>query len=384
MKDFATAASERSPSGDGRPWWRRPLVGATWVVCMLAWIFNTASPAWAASPPTTKSPAPTSKGRVTFGIVPALANGEAARSNFTISATPGGVAFDHVVALNYSTQPLSLQVYATDAIETSSGGFSLLPANIKPTGAGAWIAIPSPFTTVVVPAKTPKAPGQALIPLTIHVPFAAGAGDHVAGIVVSLQTRGTNGTGENVVLDQRVGTRVFIQVSGPLSPKLTLSGLHSSYVGTINPVGRGRVDVSYVLTNSGNVDLAVNQTVAVTGILGSKRVVRMPKVSLLLPGASIPEQAVVAGVWPQLLTHEVVTANPIVLATGHGSPAVTASASVWLWTVPWPLVVLLLVLIVVAYLYRRTRSRRSPTETGGDIVGSDEVGASVGRAEVRA
>lgn len=374
MKERATAPTELSLPTHGRPWWHGPLVAATVAVCVLGWIFSAALPASAAS-------LPSSKGRVTFGIVPALANGEAARSNFTISATPGGVAFDHVVALNYSTVPLSLQLYATDAIETSSGGFSLLPANIAPTGAGAWITIPAQFATVLVPAKTSTAPGQVLVPLTIHVPFKAAPGDHVGGIVVSLQTRGTNATGQNVVLDQRVGTRVFIQVSGPLSPKLTLSRLHSSYVGTLDPVGRGHVDVSYVLTNAGNVDLAVHQSVSVTGILGSKRVVNVPKVSLLLPGASIPEQVAVAGVWPQLLAHDVVIAKPIVLATGHGSPAVSASASVWLWTVPWLLVILVIVVVVAIYLYRRKRSLRSDG-IGGEISRSDRASESVGRAEV--
>jgi hypothetical protein len=387
MKDLAAAPTELSLPIHGRPWWRRPLVGAATAVCVLGWMVGSALPASADSPPTSKAPtskAPTSKDRVTFGIVPALANGEAIRSNFAIAATPGAVAFDHVDALNYSKVPLALQLYATDAIETAGGGFSLLPANIAPTGAGAWISIPPQDATVVVPAKTAKAPGQVLVPLTLHVPFSATPGDHVGGIVVSLQTRGTNRSGQNILLDQRVGTRVFIQVSGPLSPKLTVSDLRSSYVGTLNPVGRGHVDVRYVLTNSGNVDVAVDQSVSVTGILGSKRVVTVPKVSLLLPGASIPEQVAVAGVWPQLLAHEVVTAKPVVLATGRGSPAVTATASVWLWTIPWPLVILLIVVIAAVYLYRRKRSRRPPNEAGGELSRSDEVLESVGRAEVPA
>jgi hypothetical protein len=369
MTDRASAPTELSPPIHGRPWWHRPPVGVASALCVLGWLFSWALPASAASAPKSSSThksasAPESKGRVTFGIVPALASGEAARSNFTIAATPGGVAFDQVVALNYSTVPLSLQLYATDAIETSSGGFSLLPASIAPTGAGAWIAIPPQFATLQVPAESSKTPGHVLVPLTIHVPFTAAAGDHVGGIVVSLQTRGTNATGQNVVLDQRVGTRVFIQVSGPLSPKLGLSHLHSSYSGTLNPVGRGHVNVSYVLTNTGNVDLAVHQSVSVTGLLGSKRSVNVPRVSLLLPGASIPEQAVVAGVWPQLLAHAAVTATPIVLATGHGSPPVTATDSVWVWTIPWPLLILLLLVIVVIYLYRRRRSPHSEEPDG--------------------
>ncbi len=333
-------------------------------------------------------------GRVTFGVLPANGSGQAVRSNFTIGATPGGVVFDHVAVVNYSTVPLTLQVYATDAIETTAGGFGLLPANVTPTATGSWIAIPAQYATVVVPAKTTSGPGQVLVPLTIRVPFKTSPGDHVAGIIASLQTRGTNATGQVVVLDQRVGTRVYIQVSGPLVAKLTLSGLHSAYEGTLNPVGQGHVETSYVLTNSGNVDLAVNQTVTVTGLLGSKRVVHIPKAALLLPQASISEQVTVPGVWPQLLSHEVVSATPTVLATGKLTRAVTASASVWLWTIPWTLIVIVIGLIVVLYLYRRRRShrsakggqhsRRSPNRASATAPGSDQVPASVPQSEVPA
>jgi len=376
MKNQASAPGELSLAIHRNAWWPRLLVGATSALCT-AWLCSSALPASAATAPATKS-------RVSFGIVPALGNGEAARSNFTIAATPGGVAFDQVVAVNYSTAPLSLQVYATDAVETSSGGFSLLPANVTPTGAGAWVSIPPQFATVLVPAKTAKAPGRVLIPLTIRVPFKAAPGDHVGGIVVSLQTRGTNATGQAVVLDQRVGTRVFIQVSGTLSPKLTLRDIHSSYVGILDPVGRGRVDVGYVLTNSGNVDLAVRQSLSVTGLLGSRRALSLPDVALLLPGASIPEQVEVRGVWPQLLAHEVLTAKPVVLATGRGLPAATASASVWLWTVPWPFVILLIVVAASIYLYRRKRARRSRNEGDGGRSSSKTIAEPAVRAEVPA
>ena len=353
---------------------RRPLVAAVIAICLSVGILSPASAAPAA--------APTS--RVTFGILPATAGGRAVRSNFTIGATPGGVVFDHVAVVNYSAVPLTLQVYATDAIETSAGGFGLLPANVTPTATGSWIEIPAQYATVVVPAKTSAGPGQVLVPLTIRVPFKTSPGDHVAGIVTSLQTRGTNATGQVVVLDQRVGTRVYIQVSGPLVSKLTISGLHSSYVGTLNPVGRGHVETRYVLTNSGNTDLAVKQTVAVTGLLGSRRTVQIPKVALLLPQASISEQVTVAGVWPQLLSHEVVTATPTVLATGSHSRAVTTTASVWLWTVPWTLIAILVMLIVAFYLYRRRRSRRKAKRAGGAIPDSGRVPVTVQPSEVPA
>ncbi len=377
MKVLQSASGEYPQFSWAKHPWLRPLPAVAAALCMLALAVSSSAPALAASPPA-------ASGRVTFGIVPAQANGEAVRSNFTIGATPGGVVFDQVAALNFSAVPLSLQVNATDAIETSGGGFGLLPPNVPPTKAGAWITIRPQFATVAVPAGTSKAPGHVLIPLTIHVPLDTAPGDHVAGIVVTLQSRGTNRTGQDVILDQRVGTRVYIQVSGPLIAKVSVSGLRSSYAGTLNPVGRGHVETSYVLTNSGNVDLSVGQTVSVTGLLGSKRVVNVPKVALLLPGASVSEEVAIPSVWPQLLAHEVVTARPTVLATGQRSHAVTATASTWLWTIPWPLIVVIIVLIGVLYLYRRQRSRRSPDRPRGTTPGSNEVPTPVQRTGVSA
>jgi hypothetical protein len=344
---------------------------------MLALAVGSSAPAWAAS-------SPTGNGRVTFGIVPAQANGEAIRSNFTIGATPGGVVFDQVAALNFSAVPLSLLVSATDAIESTGGGFGLLPPNVTPTKAGSWITIPPQFTSVTVPPGTSKAPGHVLVPLTIHVPFNTSPGDHVAGIVVTLQTKGVNRTGQAVILDQRVGTRVYIQVAGPLSAKLSVTGLHSSYVGTPNPVGRGNVETSYVLTNTGNVDLAVDQTLTVTGLLGSKEVVTAPKVALLLPGSSVAEQVAVPGVWPQLLAQEVVTAKPTVLASGQQLHAVNATASVGIWTIPWTLIILIIVLLGAIYLYRRRRSRRSPNLPTGPTSSSNRLPAAIERPQVSA
>ena len=177
-----------------------------------------------------------------------------------------------------------------------------------------------------------------------------------------------------------VATFGFVVTAGPslATPNVPYTDSDAdAYLGICNQQGHQ--------ITSGNVDLGVvRQSVSVTGLLGSKRTVSLPKVTLLLPGASIPEQAVVPGVWPQLLAHEVVSAKPVVLATGEGPPAVTASASVWLWTIPWTLVLIVIVVAAAVYLYRRKRSRRSRTEADGDVTGSKKVLQPTGRAEVPA
>ena len=181
--------------------------------------------------------------------------------------------------------PDSLQVYVTDAKETSSGGFGLLAPGQITTGVDSWASLPPGLLTVRVSAKTADGPGQVIVPLTVRIPDNAAPGDHVGGIVVSLRSVGTNSTGQDVVLLQRVGTRVFIRVAGKLVPRASIEDLRPSYQATINPLGAGRVKVSYVLTNTGNVDLALNhQIVSVSGLLETKQSV-LGGTSLLIPGA---------------------------------------------------------------------------------------------------
>lgn len=285
---------------------------------------------------------------------------------------------DNIALVNYSEQPLSLGLSATDGEETASGGFGLLPPSAKPVGAGSWIALPTGSTTVQVPPKsTSGTPGKAVVPFTMHVPPKAAPGDYAGGIVASLRTVGSNSSGQRVVLYQRVGTRVYVQVSGRLAPDLMVSGLHATYEQTLNPFGQGNAVVTYVLHNTGNVNLAVTQTVGVSELIGATRTVRTPAIALLIPGASVNERVVVTGVWPQFHLNASVAArghNPL----GGRAGSVVATASAGFWAIPWPLIVLIVVILLAALLYRRHRRRagaQSPDE-GGQGSGDEGFGGS--------
>jgi hypothetical protein len=320
------------------------LVCTVLVVCLL-------SPASAAT-------SSKSRARVTFGVEPASARGADGRPFFSFGVTPGAIVYDHVAVLDYSSTPLSLQLYATDAIETSGGGFGLLPATTRPTGTGSWISLPARFATVRVPAESAAlAPGQVVVPLVVRVPDNATPGDHSAGVVVSLRTVGANASGQRVILLQRVGTRVYIQVAGALAPNLAVTDLHASYDGTLNPLGQGQVTVSYLLRNTGNVNLAVGQSVTVSGFLGAKQVA-LAKVLFLLPGASLPESVVVPGLWPQFLLRTKVSARPMApagVSNIAGLQPLTTTTS--LWAIPWPLVTLIALVVLAGFLAYRVRSR---------------------------
>jgi hypothetical protein len=312
--------------------------------------------------PAVAAPKAPTKPRVTFGVQPATSTSRDARPHYSFGATPGAFLTDHVAVLNYSSRPLSLQLYATDAINTANGGFGLLVAGQKPTGVGAWITLPKRSATVRVPAQSKTAPGQVIVPFVLRVPANATPGDHVGGIVASLQTEGQNSSGQNVVLDQRVGTRVFIRVSGTLAPKLTLTNLHASYHGTLDPIGKGRVTVHYTLTNAGNVELGVNQGVSVTGLFGGSHHVTIASEPLLLPGDSVEETAQLSGGWPQFVVHAKVTAHPVAAPGDHDPQLSPVTASTHAWAVPWTLLVLVIVLlglIGAGIVARRRRSNPS-------------------------
>jgi hypothetical protein len=310
-------------------------------------------------------------GRVTFGVEPVAAAGAAVRPNFSFSATPGGVVNDSVAAVNYSSTPLSLQIYPTDAVETSGGGFGLLPASQKPTGIGTWIALAPGSSTVQVPAETTAGPGKVVIPFVVHIPLKATPGDHVGGIIASLQTAGSNGSGQRIVLDQRVGTRVFVLVAGPLRPQLTVTDLEATYDGTANPLGKGQVRITYQVNNAGNVDVGVDQSVAVAGAFSTERV-QPASIPLLLPGATVAEHAVVSGVWPGVLLRQRVIARPIALPGSTVPGLVPATASTTVSAVPWTLLAIIIVLVLAIVLVWRRRKRRV-LQRQGDEAGPKHV-----------
>jgi len=300
---------------------------------------------------------------VTFGVEPATAKIPDGRPFFSYGVTPGGLLMDHVAILNYSLRPLPLTVYPQDGVNTSAGGFTLKVGALKPSDAGAWISLGRSRLSVVVPArKSTLAPPAALIlPITVRVPFTATPGDHAAGIVAVLTSIARRGLA-NVRLDQRVATRVFIRVAGTVHAQLSIENLAASYQGTLNPVGRGALIVTYRVHNTGNANLAGTQAVQVTGWFGQRvTLTSLPQIPLLLPGGSVNETAHVPGVFPTgPLTVEVAVV-PLHLQ-GEVDPGLVrkVTATISVWAIPWLLIVLFLLLAALGAEYARRRWWRAP------------------------
>jgi hypothetical protein len=329
---------------------------ATLLASLLAVVpLSFAAPVSAQEPSPPSGEATATSGPLTWSLKPSTAQGPDARPHFVYDARPGQTVEDVVAVTNYSDSPLRLDLYAADGFTPDDGGFDLRQRGEVPTDVAAWVTVRSPQVDVA-------ARSTVLVPLVLVVPENATPGDHVGGVVASFTTTVTDGSGQQVAVENRVGSRIYLRVDGPLEPRLEIVDLRAGYDGTLNPVGQGAVDVSFTVVNTGNIRLSGQQVVTVTGPFGVElgRVV-LADVPELLPGARQEQVGRIDGVWPagRLSTEvELWAFDPV----GEVEVPPT-TASVDSWAVPWTL---LLVLAVVAAggLVRRAR-RRSRGPVGG-------------------
>lgn len=325
-------------------------------------------------------PKPKPGARITFGLQPATKGAPDARPSYRYSVTPGGTMRDQVAVRNLSATPVTFQVYATDAVNVDNGGFGLLPRTQRPRDVGTWVTVgPRGFKGSV----TVKAKSDVILPLALKVPLNAQPGDHTGGVVVSVTTQTKNAEGTNTVLEQRIGARMFIRVSGPARPSLTIKPVRPRYEDLLNPVGRGQTKVTYRITNTGNINLGGRQRLTVRGLVGPTQVsVKIPDATLLLPGGSIDVATSVRRTWPLIRARATVTVDPLVQ---EGDLVTTApfSASAGFWAVPWALFALLLLLALAIWIRSRIRRGRAPKPPSGGASG-DSMGTTPPRASQHA
>ncbi len=275
----------------------------TRIVVALALAVLAFTPAGIAAAGTLPSAPAATDDAITWSVEP-LQTADGLRRSFEYTVDPGTQIVDSVVVTNQGTTSAEFLIYATDAInEAETGAFSLLKREEAPTDSGAWITTASEKVTIE--------PGmQAVIPFNLLVPSDATPGDHVAGIVASVLTSGET-DGAAVVLEQRVGARVYLNVTGPVESGVELSGVTSGYTAELNPFAPGEVSVSYDVRNTGNVRLDVRQKLQITGPFGIPLGEVTPDpITELLPRQSIRVHADVPAVTALLLAWSTVTAVP--------------------------------------------------------------------------
>lgn len=244
------------------------------------------------------------EGEVTWSVEP-LPTPDGQRRTFEYAVDPGTQIVDSVVITNLGETSAEFLIYATDAInEPDTGAFGLLERDAEPTDVGGWITLASETLTIE--------PGQqATVPFNLLVPSDAAPGEHVAGIVASVLTIGENEDGSEVTLEQRVGARVYLNVSGAATAGVEIRGITSSYTPELNPFAPGTVSVSFDVANTGNQRLDAVPTLSITGPFGIPLGEFNPEaVTELLPRQSVRVTADVPAIAALALVFTTVTVVP--------------------------------------------------------------------------
>lgn len=285
------------------------------------------------------APAAAAPTAVTWTVQPADAAGPDGRRWIERTLDPGQQVTEHLAVRNLGDASAVFTLSAADGYLTAKGRFNMLPSDRKSVGGGTWVSAPASVT--VGAGKT------AVVPFLITAPTEVTPGDHPAGIAASIA--GAQGT---VQIESRVGFRLLLRASGNLRPAVTADRITMRYDRTWNPFQPGRVQVTYMATNTGNVRLGVPGTAEVSSLAGT---IKVPIAGVsgaeLLPGGAREESIRIDGVWGLGRLRTTVTLTP------PGVPPVTASITAWV--MPWPqlLVVAAALLLMLAWRQRRRRLR---------------------------
>jgi hypothetical protein len=289
-------------------------------------------------------------------VSPSGPKGPNGRPALDYKLDPGATVTDHVAVTNHSKQPLTLRVYAHDAFTTAGGGFDLRVGNAAPTDAGQWIKLGQ--ERIALPASS-----RVVVPFTLTVPANATPGDHAAGVVASLVADTTDASGNKVSVDHRVGSRVYLRVTGPLQPSLTVSDVKIQAATSWNPLELPRVAATFTVANTGNVRLGGTPSARIEGLFGlGARTTTAAAIPEILPGGSLTTTVLLDSVPPlfrERLTLDVLPA-PADGRTIDPAP-VRAISQHTLWLMPWPHLILLALAaaLLAAWLSaRRRRNRR--------------------------
>ncbi|GAA3817957.1 WxL protein peptidoglycan domain-containing protein [Streptomyces phyllanthi] len=206
------------------------------------------------------------------------------RPYFYVTADPGTTIRDKIVVTNKTTKPLKFRLYAADAYNTArDGGFAVRTVKEKQHGVGAW-AKPAK-SRVTVPAR-----GSVTVPFTLRVPERAEPGDHPGALVALDERIDTGGDALAFGVQQAVGARLYLRVSGPTVPALAVEKVRIRHDQPLVPgTGDSTATISYTLHNTGNVTLNPRVELRAEGLFGRTLLARdlasIP--SELLPGQRV-------------------------------------------------------------------------------------------------
>ncbi|MER7798424.1 DUF916 domain-containing protein [Microbacterium sp. NPDC096154] len=296
------------------------------------------------------------EGPEAWAVAPANAEGPDGRSSFDYVVEAGDTYEDHVAVRNFGEEPITVELYAQDAVQTVENAFEVLTPDERGRRVGAWLTLHS--TEVTVPPRE-----NVVVPFAIAVPADAEPGDHAGGIVAVSEA--VEGSGAS--MQYRVGARIHLRVAGPVEAGLEVDSLAGRHDTRLSPFAAAPLHVDATLENTGNVRLSPDALVRVDGIFGWwSATAPVEGIEEILPeGAQAASVTVdeVPPIGPLWVTVEVAG----VQSTGQDVTelAEITTRTIVVWAVPWVLVVavaLLLAAVVLAIVNLRRRRRVARTE----------------------
>ncbi len=288
-----------------------------------------------------------------WAVDPSGPDGPGDREHFVYTLKPGQVFQDTVALSNLSDEPRDFLIFPTDAYTVpGEGGFAALREGEEPESVGTWIEMPT--RTITVEGGT-----RADIPFQIVVPPDAEPGDHAGAILAVDALQGDvedpDAEGLGVSIRQRVGSRVYVRVDGPLQPALEVEEFRVDYENpTVPIVQSGTVEVQYEVRNSGNLRLTPEAELKIKAPFGvTLKTIEARELPEMLPDGRILVTETIDGVPPVgRLTAEVSLRS----RTGEGD-VYELTRSTTVTAMPWLLVAFVLLAIGVLFGWRWWRRR---------------------------
>ncbi|NGN65986.1 DUF916 domain-containing protein [Streptomyces sp. A7024] len=285
------------------------------------------------------------------------AKNSANRTDFRLKADPGATLRNKVTIKNLAQEPMTYQLYAADAYNTPrDGGFAVRTRAEKQRTVGVWARLAREEVTV-------KGGGKVTVPFTLRVPKDAEPGDH-PGAILAVDKRIARAKGTGVGVQQAVGARVYLQVSGERKPALSVEGVSFDYDIPFLPGLGDDATITYTLANRGNVMLKPRLDLKAKGLFGRTSFDAIGKKlpAELLPGQEVKVTEKWSGPPP-------VDWGKIELTASDRGGELVESGSADFRTVNWlgltGIGVLLLVLVGLGLLVRRQARRRGRVAAAG-------------------
>lgn len=291
----------------------------------------------------------------TIGISgrPSAADGSSdGRTRFSHSADPGQQIADNYFVQNTGSLPQTFTILAADGYNDDAGAFALQPTDEAPVDLGTWVAFENGANRIQFELQ----PGESrVVPFVISVPENATPGDHSGGIAASVVT-----PSGQVKVDRRLGTRMYVRVSGDIQTGLSVGALSGEYSGDWWNPFTGTLKLKYTVENTGNIALASNVSIGLNtwfGIpLDNKAGDAIPE---LLPGGTRTYESEATGIAAWGYLNPWVKLNPFVEGDDPSKRLAVQATNrdAVVIAMPWAAVILLaLVALFVGFRFWRRKA----------------------------